>query len=118
MKDVAVLTPVALLLLMVLLGRLERWLDDATLPVPPRESRRRRRRTARSVASASPVQGSAGRRRLAHRGLGTRRRTSAAVRPESVPVPGAARPRRLLGSRARRAGRSGPSSDAPTSPAG
>ena len=96
----AVLTPAVLLLLMLLLGRLERWLDEATLPAPTRAERRALRRSRRSVRSPVPVEVRAGRRLLARRGLARpRRRAAAAVPSAAGAVPRAGR--RSLRSRGR-----------------
>ncbi len=97
MLDLAVLQPVVLLLLMLLLGRFERWLDDSTLP-PPTGADRRRRRTPRSVKSPSSVAVRAGRHALTLRAVTRLRRRAGAgaVPSRSVPVPAAGR-RHLLG---------------------
>ena len=101
MLDLAVLQPVVLLLLMLLLGRFERWLDDSTLP-PPTGADRRRRRTPRYVKSPSSVAVRPGRRALALRAITRPRRRAGAVAvpSEPVPVPQAGR-RHLLGGRLR-----------------
>jgi hypothetical protein len=92
MEPVAVLTPAVLLLLMVLLGRLERWLDAQVLPPPPRDGHRRWR-TRRPPRSAAQV-GTPGRRPGHPRLSAARRRTAAAVRRRSGAVTrGERRPR-------------------------
>jgi hypothetical protein len=95
--DLALLAPGALLLLMLLLGRLERWLDAST-PPPQVRPPRRWHRTPRAVRPTSIAVG-AGRRLLAHRPRSVVRRRPGAA-GASVAVPRAAR-RHLLGGRPR-----------------
>lgn len=96
----AVLTPAVLLLLMLLLGRLERWLDEATRPAPTQAAHRRWRRAPRLVRSAAPVDVRAGRRLLA-RGAVPRPRRRAAPAVPSASVTAASAGRRPLRSRRR-----------------
>lgn len=97
MEPFVLLTPAVLLLLMVLLGRLERWLDAEIAPPPPRDGHRRwrRHRPARSAASLQAVTVP---RRPGHPRLSAaRRRTAAVVRRRSAAVPRAERGARLGG---------------------
>lgn len=92
MRDFAVLTPVVLLLLMLLLGRLERWVNASTPPTPPARSERRRWRPAPRPGRirGSPQEGAG--RRLTHRARSAARRRPAAAAPRaSVPLPGTRR---------------------------
>ncbi|CAA9321347.1 MAG: hypothetical protein AVDCRST_MAG16-817, partial [uncultured Frankineae bacterium] len=88
MGKVALLVPGLLLLLMVLLGRLERWLDDADPDVEPRPVRHRRRAARAARSSVAPdVRPAAtnGRRRL---GAPRRRAGGSAAGAEAVRVAG------------------------------
>ena len=98
MDQLAVLTPVVLLLLMLLLGRFERWLDASTPPPPARPGRRRWRGAPRAVRPVS-VEVGAGRRLLTHRSRAAARRRPAAAGASGA-VPRAGR-RQLLGGRLR-----------------
>jgi hypothetical protein len=64
MTHLSVLTPVVLLLLMVALGRLERWLDASTLPPPARAEGHRWRRHPRRPRPVTTPDAAGG--RLAH----------------------------------------------------
>jgi hypothetical protein len=74
--------PFVLLLLALLLGRLERWLEqDAPAPLPPRPERGRWRRPSRAGRNAAAVEVGAGRRLLAHRARAAARRRPAVTVP-------------------------------------
>lgn len=78
MTYAALLTPVLLLLLMVLLGRLERRLDDdAVLPSPAPRSRRRWHRATRPGSPPAAAPRSARPSRLAGGISGVRQRRAA-----------------------------------------
>jgi hypothetical protein len=96
----AILTPAVLLLLMLLLGRLERWLDEESPPAPARAGHRRWRRAPRPVRSAVPVDVRAGRRLLVRR-ADARPRRRAASSVSSTAVTTARAGRRALRSRRR-----------------
>jgi hypothetical protein len=57
MSYLAVVTPIALMLLALLLGRLERWLDRSTPPPPPPAERHRWRAALHRGRRAPAVQG-------------------------------------------------------------
>jgi hypothetical protein len=102
MSDLAVLAPGVLLLLMLLLGRLERWLDDSTLSPPIPADRRRWHRPSRSVTSPSSVTVRAGRRAFSRRAVTRLRRRPAAAAVPAESVAGLRPGRRhLLGGRLR-----------------
>ena len=89
MSYLAVVTPIALLLLALLLGRLERWLDRSTPPTPPPAERHRWRgplhRGRRTPAvQGRPVRGLRGRRtRAVGRQAALPPPTAVAVVPQS-----------------------------------
>ena len=76
----ALMAPVVLLLLVLLLARLERWLDASAPPLPSDADRRWWHRTRRGVRSPSSLQVSPGRRLLDRsRRTGARPRRPAAA---------------------------------------
>jgi len=99
MRDAAMLMPVVLLLLMVLLGRLERWLGDDVPRVAPRPGRRRWRRTRRGVEVTAVLDVPSSRRHASRRNpVVARRRGTSVLRRRSAAGP---QGRLVTGSRAR-----------------
>lgn len=91
MAHLAVLTPAVLLLLMVLLGRLEGWLEESTTPPPPKAHGHRWRRRTRRAWSGTLSEVGAARGLLAHRTRTIGRRRAATPPRTAVAVPRPAR---------------------------